>query len=185
MRQGIHNESMGVEARALSAAEAPAAMADLSSWGGTLTNCVGGHIVYGPVSAPSGATTLLDASMDWRDRLLVVHALLTGTTDSRPGGDAGHNIGPQPFNVVGGPDLQLNHLFYSGAGWDLVGARGTNKLTYCTFLKTDGSFLSTFVLFADTTDGYKLKIRNTSGTAYHGAIWIQASEQTGKIVAVP
>ena len=61
------------------------------------------------------------------------------------------------------------------------------RYTWTEFLtvQTDTMFVD-WRLYADQTDGNKLKLWNNNLlNPMFGTIWIFASEQTGKIVAVP
>ena len=195
MRGCDGNTSMAIDARVATSAEAPGAIgADFDKWGGTLTNCVGGHILYAPFAVPVAAAgpipskLTLDDSIDWRDRLLVVRARLKHT-DIRPGtADSLTNLIQQPNNTAN--LFVLDTEFYTGGGWsgDVAHPRGgANSYTWTEFLtvQTDTMFVD-WRLYADQTDGNKLKLWNNNLlNPMFGTIWIFASEQTGKIVAVP
>ncbi len=177
--------SMAIDARVSTAAEAPALMGDVSSWGGTQTSCVGGHMVFCPFQVAAGATVVIDESMDWRDRHLFIFGTAYKDLDIRPGTVDAFQIAP--VVLTGGTNmLKLASDFYTNAGWDKVaGARGgVNKVNWCEWVRTDNTMFSDLRIFADTTNNNRLSVQNLTAFVYYGMMTIFATEQTGRVVAV-
>jgi hypothetical protein len=193
VRTADGNTSMAIDARNVDSADTPAAMGDVSSWGGLQTSCVGGHLLYGPFTAAATAgdpvKVTLDGSIDWRDRLCWIRARLNNTGgDIRPGTDLSTQVLNQRQDNGAVVQHRMDTEFYTANGHDgLAGTPrgGANLFNYTEFLtvSTD-TIISVVRIYADKDNG-RLILWNNQNQVIFGSIWIMASEQTGKIIAVP
>jgi hypothetical protein len=178
--------SMMVEARCVSSAQAQAGMADVSAWGGTLSSAVGGHLLYGPFTVARGGGVLtLDASMPYRDRVLLLNMTMAAPQDIRPGTALGHLIFPAGSVGLG----WKAETFYTANGHDgLAGTPrgGANRYNYANPINyATGNTDPLYVLFADQATGQLIFKNNDPANDIFGTLMIFASEETGRIVAVP
>lgn len=113
--------------------------------------------------APSGLT-VIDATTDWRDRIIITSCRIR-TVDIRPGG-------AESEDVNGGGLLSHTRAFYSGPGDDGV------SFDYASQLVEFDPFDPIDVLMLVTRDG-ELAVFNGEASTYYGVAMVEATPRLG------
>ena len=156
-----------------------------NNWRGPLSSCTGGHALFGPVLVASGATAVLDDSLDFRDRLCLLfgHIAIDDLTDHRPGAAQEYGITPAPNALSVG---MKGETLYTAAGWDGLGARGgVNRFNFGQFIDYNLNAYVNVYVYSDSTNGNRLTIKNASGQKVTGGIWLFFPAQPGQAVVRP
>lgn len=162
----------------------------LTRWQSTLTQCVGGVILYGDFSTQTAVNSIiLDDRIDWRGRLLTISSFIEqpgGGIEARPGSPNAHLTYPRSRGTLSGYELS-GDIFYTLKGWSgtfLDPRGGTNGYNYAQWRKISTGLLDTIaLLYAEMSSGNLIIQLRDPGTA--GTFMIVASEQTGRDITVP
>lgn len=150
------------------------------AYAGPSSRCVGASTIFGHVildSRPGTVLQIMDNSMDWRDRLVVICAFSPATQAGGVPVSTPWLCAPtEPANNNYALD---GHTWLTAGGWDGTSALGgAGVLSKCNMLHVLDRTFGQITFYADSGDG-TLRIRLAAGQFRGITYWLWASEQLG------
>jgi len=148
---------------------------------------VGGTIIFGQGRSLIGQTSIVDRSMDWRDRMLLVWFIIGDGTEKPVAHDPSGAIFAAPDLVSNDWGLSASSIWacvgtplLTGKGWDASSPRAAGY-NWTNFRKQDDQTIVTSMqLYSDTTG--ILVIKNSDVENHYYQYMIIASEQVSQYV---